>query len=297
MTIQQNNFSEFDLIKRFRRKITTDATVFKGSGDDCAVLNFDRKHYQLFTCDMLVQGVDFTVDTDLKLVGRKALAVSISDIASCAGLPRQAVISLGLPKTMSLKQIDRLAAGFFALAKDYKINIVGGDISSSQKLVIDVSMLGIVEKNNLCLRQGAKNNDLIFVSGALGGSISGKHLKFTPRLKEARFLTAHAKINAMIDISDGLAQDLGHILEASGKGALLYEEFIPQSRSSRGISDALYSGEDFELLFTLSPSEAKKISQAKGFNFRRIGYITKESGLKMVKKNKLVTLLALKGFD
>jgi thiamine-monophosphate kinase len=289
--------SEFELIKRFRKQITTNASVFKGSGDDCAVLKFDKKHYQLFTCDMLAEGVDFTKDTGLELVGRKALAVSISDIASCGGLPRHAVISLGLPRKMTLRQVDRLSRGIFSLAKEYAINIVGGDISRSRQLVIDVSMLGIVEKDKLCLRQGAKEKDLIFVSGALGGSIRGKHLEFTPRLKEARFLTSHAKINSMIDISDGLTQDLGHILEASSKGALLYEESIPVSCQSRGLSDALYSGEDFELLFTLSPFEAEKILRNNRFDFRLIGRITKEKGLKMLKSNSKVVPLKIGGYD
>jgi thiamine-monophosphate kinase len=151
--MRRNNFSEFDLIRRFRKQISNDASVFKGSGDDCAVLRFDKKHYQLFTCDMLVEGVDFTKRTDLRLVGRKALAISISDIVSCAGLPRHAVVSLGLPRRINLKQVDRLSGGLFSLAKEYSINIVGGDISRSDKLVIDVSMLGIVEKNRLCLRE------------------------------------------------------------------------------------------------------------------------------------------------
>jgi thiamine-monophosphate kinase len=101
----------------------------------------------------------------------------------------------------------------------------------------------------------------------------------------------------MIDISDGLTQDLGHILKASAKGALLYEECIPLSKESRGISDALYAGEDFELLFTLSPFEAKKIIHSKEFYFRQIGQITKKKGLKLVKKNKRIVSLKAGGYD
>ncbi len=183
-----NEIGEFGLIKRFQKKIKTDSSVVVGSGDDCAVLKLDKNKYQLFTTDMIVEGIDFKKNDNLKLVGRKALAISISDIAACAGLPKQAVVALGLPKNMRVNQIDLLAQGLFDLAKKFKINIVGGDISAADKLIINVSMLGEVEKSKLCLRRGAKVGDLIMVTGEFGGSIKGKHLKFTPRLKEARFL-------------------------------------------------------------------------------------------------------------
>ena len=160
-------------------------------------------------------------------------------------------------------QIDRLAKGLFDLAKKFNINIVGGDISASDKLIIDVSMLGEVNKNKLCLRQGAKIGDIIMVTGEFGGSIKGKHLKFTPRLKEAQFLVNNFKVNSMIDVSDGLLQDLGHILKQSKAGAVLYERLIPLSKQAQGIEEALCSGEEFELLFTASRLEANKIIKNK----------------------------------
>jgi len=293
-----NKLGEFGLIKRFQRKIKTDASVIKGSGDDCAVLALDKGHYQLFTCDMLVEGRDFTSQTDLSLAGRKALAVSISDIASCAGIPRYAVISLGLPEKISVEKVDKISQGIFSLAREYKINIVGGDLSSADKIIIDVAMLGVVEKKNLCLRQGAKTGDLSLVSAPLGGSIREKHLKFTPRLKEARFLVKQVKVNAMIDISDGLVQDLGHILETSQAGAVLYEEFIPLSRAARGLDDALYSGEDFELLFTLSPRAAKKLCRQREFNFKPIGQIMpKGYGLKIINRENKAINLKIEGYN
>ena len=132
------DIGEFGLIKRFQGKIKNDSSVIKGSGDDCAVLKLDDDNYQLFTCDMIIEGVDFAKTDSLKLVGRKALAVSISDIAACAGIPKHAVVALGLPKNMRVRQVDLLAKGLFDLAKEFKINIVGGDISASDKLVIDV---------------------------------------------------------------------------------------------------------------------------------------------------------------
>jgi len=274
------------LIKRFREKLKTDSSVIVGSGDDCAVLRFNSRMYQLFTCDMIVEGVDFTSRDDQYLVGRKALAISISDIAACAGRPKHAVVSLGLPRNLTVKKVDKIADGIFDLARKYGINIVGGDISGALRLTIDVSMLGLVEKKNLCLRSTAKHGDVIFVTGPLGGSIKGKHLKFIPRLKEARFLVEHFKINSMIDISDGLAQDLWHILEQSKVSAALYESLVPLSRQSRGLSDALYSGEDFELLFTASRKEAGKIYAAKRYKFFPIGEINPgSSGLSLIDKN------------
>lgn len=277
---------EFGLLERITRRIKNDSSVIKGPGDDCAVIKFNRDKYLLATADMITQGVDFTDRDNPYLVGRKALAASISDIAACGGLPRYCLVSLGLPRNSSVGLADKICKGIADLAAIYKINIVGGDLSRVDKLTIDVSMLGLVEKGSLVLRSGAKIGDIIFVSGALGGSIFGRHLRFIPRVKEARFLVKKFKVNSMIDISDGLVQDLGHILEESEAGAVIYAEAIPLSKDARGLTDALYMGEDFELLFTLPRSEAKKIvSLKKGSPFRPIGEITaKGYGLKIIDK-------------
>lgn len=287
---------EFGLIDRITKKIKTDSSVIKASGDDCAVLKFNKNKYLLATCDMIVEGVDFTSRTDPYLVGRKALAVSISDIAACAGIPRYCLVSLGLPKRTSLKAADRILKGMLDLAKHYKINIIGGDLSSSPRIMLDVSMLGFVERKNLVLRSRAKKGDIIFVTGRLGGSIRGKHLRFTPRLKEARFLVKNFKINSMIDISDGLTQDLGHILEESKQGAVVYEDSIPLSKGSN-LNEALYMGEDFELLFTLSRKEAMRIC-AKGLkDIKPIGEIVeKKIGLRLVDKKNRIQAIKAKGF-
>jgi len=289
---------EFGLIERFRKCIRTDASVIKGSGDDCAVLKFDKDHYQLFTCDMLVEGVDFRKQENPYLIGRKAIAVSISDIAACAGLPQHCLVSLGLAKKTPLKFVDRFFKGMCDLAAKYRINIVGGDLSRSDKLTIDVSMLGLVEKKYLVLRGGAREKDIIFVTGGLGGSMSGKHLKFTPRLKEARFLVENFQINSMIDISDGLIQDLKHILKLSKLGAVIFAQRVPLSRFAYGLNDALTSGEDFELLFTVAPGQAKKIfSDKRARNFMAIGEIVKEKhGLKLIDQNGKEKKIISKGY-
>lgn len=292
-----NKLGEFGLIERFRTAIKTDSSIIRGSGDDCAVLKFDKNSYQLFTCDMIVENVDFTLKDKPYLIGRKSLAVQISDIAACAGLPRHCLISLSVPAKTSLELADKIFKGMLDIANEYNINIVGGDISRSRQIAIDVSMLGIVEKNNLVLRSGAKQKDIIFVTGELGGSIRGKHLSFTPRLKEARFLVKNFKINSMIDISDGLAQDLGRILRQSSVGAIIYEDLIPLSKQARNLNEALYMGEDFELLFTLSNKEAKKIFDKKLTNFKPIGEIAdKRLGLRLVDKRNKEKIIEPKGF-
>ena len=291
-----SNLGEFGLIERFKKSIKLDSTVVKGSGDDCAVLKFNKDKYKLFSCDMLVEGVDFYSNEKPYLIGRKSLAVSISDIAACGGLPRYCLVSLGVTKRTSVEFTDKFLKGILDLAKEFKINIVGGDLTRSGQLMVDVSILGVVERRNLVLRSGAKEGDIIFVTGRLGGSISGKHLKFIPRVKEARFLVRNFKINAMIDISDGLAQDLGHILQESKVGANIYEDLIPLSKEARNLEDALYSGEDFELLFTVSPSEAKKIIRRRSVSFKPIGEIIKRNRLTLVDKKGKENIICLKGF-
>jgi len=295
--MQVKDLGEFKLIERFRNKIKIDSSVIVGSGDDCAVLKLDKQNYQLFTCDMLVEGVDFTSKDKALLVGRKSIAVSLSDIAACSGVPRYCVVSLGLPKNTEVKYVDAFFNGALKIAKEYKLNIVGGDLSRSDKIIIDVSMLGVTSKKSLTLRSGASSGDIIFVTGSLGGSIFGKHLNFTPRLKEAEFLAKNYKINAMIDISDGLVQDLGHILAKSRVGAAIYEELIPLSNKARNLSDALNNGEDFELLFTLSRPEAKRLLKAKRTDFKPIGEIMDSSyGLKLINQKKKIIRLEPKGY-
>ncbi len=291
------DIGEFGLIKRFKKSIKLDSSVIKGTGDDCAVIKFNKDNYLLFTCDMIVEDVDFSSKDKPELIGRKAIAVSTSDIAACAGLPHYCLVSLGLPKNSSVAFIDRLFKGMSNLAKQYKINIVGGDLSKARRLTIDVSMLGIVEKKNLVLRSTAKERDIIFVTGSLGGAIRGKHLNFIPRVKEARFLVKNFKVNAMMDISDGLAQDLRHILEESRVGALIYEDLIPLSGQARNLDEALYMGEDFELVFTLSCREAKKLMGKNIADFKPIGEIVdKKYGLRLVDKRGKGKIIRPRGF-
>lgn len=292
-----SKLGEFGLIKRIRKLIKTDSSVIKGSGDDCAVLEFDKNSYMLFTCDMIIEGIDFLSNENPWLIGRKALAINISDIASCGGRPKHCLVSLGIPKNKNVAFVDKLCKGMIAIANKYNINIVGGDISRSRDLTIDVSMLGFTEKENLVLRSGARIGDMIFVSGGIGSAIKGKHFTFTPRLREARYLVEHFKVNAMIDISDGLIQDLGHILEESRVGALLYEDLIPLNKDAHSLNDALYSGEDFELLFTLPHIQARRLFNRTHILFKPIGRILeKNQGLKIIDSQGRERKLKIKGY-
>ncbi|MDD5155756.1 MAG: thiamine-phosphate kinase [Candidatus Omnitrophica bacterium] len=288
---------EFGLIRRITRSLKADNSVIKGPGDDCAVIKLDRSSYQLLTCDMIVEGVDFKPGDKPYLIGRKALAVSISDIAACAGIPRYCLVSLGIPKYAPVKYIDQICRGIFDLAREFRINVVGGDISRAKQLALDVSMYGVVEKKYLVLRSGAKPGDIIFVSGSLGDSIKGKHLKFTPRIKEARFLVENFKVSAMTDISDGLAQDLRHILEESNAGAVIYADLLPRHKPSTSLESALYAGEDFELLFTMPIKEARKMLASDRDIFHPIGHITeKRRGLRLIDKDLREKTLAPRGY-
>lgn len=278
-----SDIGEFGFIDRIRGRIKTDASVICGSGDDCAVLAFNKKYYQLYTCDMIVEGVDFLATADPYLVGRKAIAINISDIAACGGFPRHCVVSLAAPKSISVRYLDKLCDGLLAMAREFNVNLVGGDMSSARQLMINVSMLGLVEKKHCVLRSKAKPADIICVTGALGGSYKGKHLDFTPRVRESCTLVRDFGVTSMIDISDGLLQDLGHIMSASNVGATLLAEAIPLQKEAKDLSDALYSGEDFELLFTLPVHQAKKLFLREPDLCTPIGCITrKEEGLRVL---------------
>lgn len=290
--------SELNLIARISRKIRTDSSVICGIGDDAAVLKYTKDRYLLYTCDMLIEGVDFTSRARPDQIGHKALACSLSDIAAMGGLPRYALVSLGLPKRNAQSFIDRFYDGLRKLARQFKVNVVGGDLSASEKIIVDVSVIGQVRKRNLTLRHGARPGDIIFVSGALGGSIYGKHLSFIPRVSEANYLVSHYKVNAMMDISDGLSLDLCRLCQASGVGAAIYEDLIPLARQAKSFDEALNMGEDFELLFTLPASLARKLIKSQGKSFKAIGEIRENKfGLKLITRDYKEKVLEFKGYQ
>lgn len=295
---------EFALIDRITKTIKTDKSVIVGAGDDAAVLEFNKREYLLVTCDMLVEDVDFRIDyAEPHQIGWKAVCCSVSDIAAMGGEPKWMVVSIGVPGRLGIGVIDGLTKGIKKAASRFKVNIVGGDISRSEKLVIDVTMLGSVKKRDLIKRSGAKPGDAIFVTGRIGGAVrSGRHLSFTPRIRESQILAENFKINSMIDISDGLSSDLWHILRMSKAGAVIYEKLLPKTKGA-SLSDALSEGEDFELLFTVSKKEAERLQKIfPGFprvtRITKIGEIVKANeGFKLVENKGRIRQVKPKGYD
>ncbi|PJC47368.1 MAG: thiamine-monophosphate kinase [Candidatus Omnitrophica bacterium CG_4_9_14_0_2_um_filter_42_8] len=255
------DLGEFNFIDRINKAVKLSGRVIKGIGDDAAVLRYSKDKYQLLTTDMLVEGKHFYKSDKAELVGKKAMSCNISDIAAMGGVPKFAVISVGLPGSLDLKYAEGLYKGIKKAADMFGVDLVGGDTVGSGKIVINIALTGEVEKKNLTLRSGAKENDAIFITGYIGGSIKLKHLNFTPRLKEDRFLVNNFKINSMIDVSDGLLADLGHILKESNKGAIIYENRVPVSKSASNFNSALRDGEDFELVFTLPGPVAGRLKK------------------------------------
>ncbi len=255
---------EIALIKRMTKGLRFDRTVVKGPGDDAAVIEWTRDKYMLFASDMLVEGTHFTKKTASPYaVGWKALGRNLSDIAAMGGTPRYAVVSAGFNPGTDVSVADGISRGIRALADRFGVNIVGGDVVRSDRTTIDIAVVGEVEKNRLATRSGARPGDMIFVTGSIGGSSAGRHLTFIPRVAEARKLVTRYKVNAMIDVSDGLLLDLWRVLDASSVGARLYEEAVPLSKNAASFDKAVREGEDFELVFTMSAAEARRFIGSK----------------------------------
>jgi thiamine-monophosphate kinase len=260
--------SEFAFIDWLRRRTPADPLVLVGPGDDTAVLRLTPGSPCLVTTDMLLDGSCFRLaGAGPRRVGRKAMAVNLSDIAAMAGRPVAAVVSVGLPRQGGRALAEELYLGLRDVADAFATAIVGGDTNSwDGPLVISVTLLGEAGERGPVTRRGARPGDWLLVTGPLGGSILGKHLDFTPRVSEALQLHQAADLHAMIDISDGLAADVWHICEESGCGAVLRAEAIPISAAAHQMGDAasplehaLGDGEDFELVFAVSPAEGQQL--------------------------------------
>jgi thiamine-monophosphate kinase len=296
------DLSEIDLIKRLSKNFRLDKTVIKGPGDDAAVIKWTKDKHLLYTCDMTIEGVHFDLRKATPFqAGWKALGRNISDIGAMGGVPKYAVVSLAISPGQKLSVADGICRGLKSIADRFGVNIVGGDMAVSKNIIIDVSLIGEVEKKKLALRSGARIGDVILVTGSLGGSIKGKHLNFMPRVNEARDILKKFKINAMIDISDGLAIDLNRMLKASAVGGRVYESAIPLSKDAFSVNNALYDGEDYELLFTMSAKEAKQLYRTALNKIETpvslIGEITaKRNGCKIVRGDGKEEDMKIKGY-
>jgi len=314
-----SSLGEFGLIARVQRRLKgKTSVVVEGIGDDCAVYRASPGRYQIITTDALVENVHFTLSThDAETLGRKILAVNLSDLAAMGARPRVAVIVLGLPATLPVSFLDRFYRGLDGLGRGYGVTLVGGDTVRSPKgLWVSLTLVGEVKRNRFFTRAGARPGQMLLVSGTLGDSAMGlkllspgkktkkwkarpreqdfltrRHLDPTPRMELSQALAAsRIRVGAMIDISDGLAQDLGHVCAASGVGAEVELERLPISQPVEKICFrnklqtrdwALAGGEDFELLFTTPREDVKnlrRLTARVGVPVTEIGVITANPG-------------------
>ncbi|MDR0338552.1 MAG: thiamine-phosphate kinase [Planctomycetaceae bacterium] len=224
----------------------------------------------IITVDMLTEGIDFVLgQVDSQWIGRKALAVNLSDIAAMAGIPTAIVVAVALPKSEGIQLAEQLYNGMEPLIRKYALKLAGGDTNTwNNGLVISITVLGRVTPQGVLQRNGAKPNDKILVTGLLGGSILEHQFLFEPRINEALYLNEHFDIHAAIDISDGFSLDLYRLSVESGLGATVDEKSIPISSAAVRLSQqtgrtplehALSDGEDFELLLAVPPDEAEKL--------------------------------------
>ncbi len=257
---------EFDIINYFRGQNCSEGKyIEKGPGDDMAVMNFGGEKV-LVTTDMLLEGVHFDLKTaTLAQVGYKAMACSLSDCAAMCSTPVGAVGSISLPKSFDMDAIALLHSGLRKAAFDYSCPIIGGDMTSWDKqLTITVTMFSVMESGRKPVyRNGARPGDKIMVTGTLGGSIHGRHLEFIPRVKEAQWLYDNCQLHSMMDLSDGIGGDIRHICRESGVSAVIDYDKLPASNAAKSYSEpgihAMTDGEDFELLFTVSPEDCAKL--------------------------------------
>jgi len=280
---------EFDLIHWIRQRSQIGHPVLRGIGDDAAVLAGPAGSEKLLvTTDMLVEGWHFSLETAMpEQIGRKALAVNLSDIAAMAGRPTAAFLSLALPQKQGRRLAEGLYAGLEPIAREFGVTIAGGDTNSWEgPLVINVTLLGETTGRGAVLRSGARPGDSLYCTGPLGGSRADRQFSFVPRVELAQRLHRELDLHAMMDISDGLASDLPHIAQESGAAAILQggdipihpdvpQDFPRGDRLHRALSD----GEDFELLIAIGPHDSRRIeSGAVGLPLHRIGTIEAGTG-------------------
>ncbi|QVL34314.1 thiamine-monophosphate kinase [Telmatocola sphagniphila] len=300
---------EFGFIDWLRKRQTPGHQTTIGIGDDTAGFRFSPGCDALITTDMLLEGSCFLLaEAGAEAVGRKALAVNLSDIAAMAGIPKAALISLALPRKKGAEIAQGLFRGIESLARDYEVEIIGGDTNSwNGPLSISITLFGESTAKGPVKRSGAEIGDVIFVTGPLGGSILGRHLNFEPRVREALQLHRAFDLHSMIDLSDGLSRDLGHICEESHCGAEIWARELPITPAAQQLSrqdgrtpeyHALHDGEDFELCFTVSESVAEQIRKDPMWNCTAIGRIQKaEQGIRLLDENNQWQPLEAQGYQ
>lgn len=322
--------TESEIIARLRKRAGVNGKVLLGVGDDAAVIESPCGHDLIACCDLMVEGVHFRAEwTPAFLLGRKALAVNLSDVAAMGGVPKFAMISIALPKWCSAEYVNELFEGIFELANASGVSIIGGDTSGSRdSLFIDISVIGECQRGKAITRGGANIGDRIYVTGSLGASALGlslleggfrvddtqsavdprrqavrKFLSPEPQLALGRAIGEAEVATAMIDISDGLSTDLWHILDESGVGAVIHAADLPVSgcllAAAAGtpendpLSLAINGGEEYELLFTARPVNHERIvalAEPLGVSITVIGHIVPEKCLNLERAGAMESL-------
>ncbi len=285
---------ESQLIAWLRERLPAHPLLRLGPGDDAAVLRTAGRSDCVVTVDLLTERVDFELaEVDPVRVGRKCLAVNLSDLAAMAARPLAAVIALALPRAGGLELAMALYEGLLPLAEEFDVALAGGDTNSwDGPLAVSITVIGEVTEQGPLRRDGAKPGDRIVVTDHFGGSILGKQFDFRPRIEEALLLHERYGLHAGIDVSDGLSIDLAHLCQESGCGAVLNLDALPIADDARRLAEqrpdgvtpqqhALRDGEDFELILAVPPSEAERMlaEQPLGVPLTDIGEFLPKPGL------------------
>jgi len=293
--------------------------VIRGIGDDCAVTKIDDNACLLVTTDLLIERVHFMRSWGpANILGRKSLAVNISDIAACGGVPQDAFVSIGVPDDVDLAWLDGFYAGLAGLAREYSVNLLGGDTTRSlTDIVINIAITGIVASDEVLLRKTARPGNIIALTGPTGLAAAGcelllrgenalepwaealkaAHLDPRPHVPEGRYLAKSHACTAAIDISDGLSSDLSHICKQSGVGALIFEEKLPINHALREaayhlgrdpLEWVLHGGEDYALLTSLNqdafPSMEVAVAE-RGIKLVAIGVVQEAPGIRLQRRS------------
>jgi thiamine-monophosphate kinase len=281
MKVQE--LGEDRLIQQLLPSVPLAKPIVAGPGDDCALVEAPRRGKLLvLKTDCIVERVHFLRGTNGFDVGWKALMRPLSDFAATSAVPQFALITLMAPKQTQVAWMKELYRGLRRAAKRFGVSIVGGETSSTPgPIAISISVAGSVETNRWVSRRGDKAGDDLFVTGRLGGAVKQKHLHFIPRIIESRWLTKNFPIHAMMDLSDGLGTDLPRLARASRVGFTVEINNVPLSRGAK-LDDALSEGEDYELLFAISPRDRSQLLRRWGKKFpnlplTRIGSLNRKS--------------------
>jgi thiamine-monophosphate kinase len=262
------DLGEDALVTRLTALIPSDPMVLVGPGDDCAVVTDEHDSRILLKTDVIVEGIHFLRGADPFLIGRKALARGISDMAAMAGTAQHALVTMVLPDDLSVSEVEAMFKGLLEVGQEFGVSVVGGETSRGPVIMISVALSGFCIEEPV-LRSGGQPGDRLWVTGRLGGSIHGHHFRFVPRIKEAAWLASGFRPNAMMDLSDGLAADLPRLAQASGCGWRVELDALPCTADCSP-QQAWADGEDYELLFATSPEMEADLKAAWSHRFPEV---------------------------